>query len=116
MNSLKAVLHGGKDRALSASLKIMAQRHLKRFGDVVDLHLDTSRKTLEIEMVLSGEDSPVTVHLGSYVLEKRSGKTWLTISEITASRVWIQRVAQEFLVGRAFEIPPAYAKLVEFLL
>lgn len=113
MESMKTMLSRGKDLAISASLKIIAKKHLERFGNLLDLHLDSARKTLDVTMHLNGEDTPITLHLEDYAITRDGGKAAITIGNLRASREWIEQVARDYCIGRSFELPEKYAQIIE---
>jgi hypothetical protein len=102
-----------KDRALSAGMKMVANTQMKEYGEMLKLDLDSTRKTIEAEVMLEGEKEPLKVKVGRYEMAERDGRYFLKIHAVTTSRAWLNTLAASYLDGREFEIPEQYAKMLK---
>ena len=71
------------------------------------LQIITKEKKAILDLELKGETQPLHVAIGRYELTKAGGKTFVEITEISTSREWVNVLAQDFLIGKKFEIPEA---------
>jgi len=104
-----------KDAALSKGAKIAINSQIKEYGQMLKLNLDSTRKSIEMEVMLDGEHEPLKVHIRNYELTQENGKHLLKVHGVTTSRAWINTVASSYLEGKAFEIPAEYAKMLKVI-
>jgi hypothetical protein len=123
LNSLFDYLPAGgsladsKDRLISARIKQELNIQLKRYGQVLDVKLNTREQSLQLSVELVGEPNPITVQVGKYSLTKENSELWLTIDAqtIQASRDWLTRLLQDHAGHHRLPIPRKFAWFVEFL-
>lgn len=110
-------LADSKDRLISAGIKQELNIQLARYGQVLDVKLNTREQSVELSMSLKGEPNPITVKVGKYSLIKENDQLWLTVDSqtIEASREWLTLVLQDQAGRQRLPIPQKYARLVEFL-
>ncbi len=99
-----------KEVALEAALKAFINREIEAFGVVRQLTINTSKKTMRVELDLKGEPAPISVDIASYELSEKDGVLRVVFQELNTSREWISAVLKKYVVGRAFPLPKA-AKL-----
>jgi len=92
---------------LEAALKAHINREIEAFGVVRQLSIDTSKKTMRIELDLNGESAPISVDIDSYELNEKDGVLRIAFQEMNASREWISAVLKKYVVGQAFPLPNA---------
>jgi len=102
-----------KDAALSKGAKIAINSQVKEYGKMLKLNLDSTQKSIEIEVMLDGEHEPLKVHVRNYELAQEIDKHLLKVHGVTTSRAWINTVASSYLEGKVFEIPAEYAKMLK---
>ena len=102
-----------KDATLSKGVKIAINRKVKEYGKMLKLNLDSKQKSIEIEVMLDGENEPLHVKVNHYKLIEENGRHYLVAEDIVTSRAWINTVASQYLHGQKFEIPEEYAKLLK---
>lgn len=123
LNSLFEFLPAGstladsKDRLISARIKQELNVQLARYGEVLDVKLNTREQSVEIFVRLKGEADPISVRVGKYSLLKENGDLWLTIDSrtIETSREWLTLLLQDQAGHHRLPIPHKFAGLVEFL-
>ena len=110
-------LADSKDRLISARIKQELNIQLARYGQVLDVKLNTREQSVELSMALKGESDPITVKIGKYSLTKENDQLWLAVDSqaIEASREWVALLLQDQARRQKLPIPQKYAWLVEFL-
>jgi hypothetical protein len=112
-----STLADSKDRLISAGIKQELNVKLERYGEVLDVRLNTREQSVEISVRLKGETDPISVRIGKYSLVKENDDLWLTIDSqtIEASREWLTLLLQDRAGHQRLPIPQKFARLVEFL-
>jgi hypothetical protein len=83
---------------------------LKRYGTMTQLHIDPKTKSIDLELELLGETSPIHVHIDSYAFQKfPEGNALFTAVGITVSRPWMQELVKNLLDSKPQPIPPHLA-------
>jgi hypothetical protein len=110
-------LADSKDRLISERIKQELNTHLARYGEVLDVKLNTRERSVQLSIKLKGEPDPTTVNIGKYELIKEDTKLWLTFDSqsIQASREWLTLLLQDQAGRRRLPVPQKYAWAVEFL-
>lgn len=101
-----------KERALQAAAKAFINREIEGFGVVTELAIDTSKKTMRVELDLIGEASRILINVASYELSEKNGEIHLAVQNVTASREWITAVLNKYVVSRTFPLPNAARMLL----
>ena len=101
-----------KERALQAAAKAFINREIKGFGVVTELAIDTSKKTMRVELDLIGEASRIMINVASYELSEKNGEIHIAVQNVTASREWITAVLNKYVVSRTFQLPNAARMLL----
>lgn len=104
-----------KDVALSKGLKIAINMQIKEYGKMLKFYLDSKQKSIEIEVMLDGEQEPITVHVRHYEIIQEKESHLLKVHGVTTSRAWINTIASSYLEGKSFEIPTEYAKMLKII-
>ena len=112
---LQNFVRGSKDAALAVAIETFFNSKYSRIGRMTDVSVDTANRELRVRLELTGESTPVEVHVKKYSVEQRTEGARLTIVEATASREWLTQVLQQFVVGRTFAIPPRAAAVLKLL-
>jgi hypothetical protein len=110
-------LADAKDRLISARIKQELNGQLTKYGEILDVKLNTREQSVEISVRLKGEADPIRIRLGKYSLVKENGELWLTIDAqtIEASKEWLTLLLQDHAGRHRLPIPHKFAGLVEFL-
>jgi hypothetical protein len=104
--SLNLDLAGAKDKSLSKLLLSSARQYLREFGDVLDLVLDTTARTIAVEVLPVGEQEPIRIELTGYGLTTdSSGRGWLTYEGLSTSRQWLDLLAGRVLPDKRLRLP-----------
>ena len=110
-------LADSKDRLISERIKQELNTHLARYGEVLDVKLNTRERSVQLSIKLKGEPDPTTVNIGKYELVKEDTKLWVTFhsQSIQASREWLTFLLQDQAGRQRLPVPQKYAWAVEFL-
>ena len=100
------IFASAKDRIVEqTALSYLNNSLLAPYGHATNLRVDSTAKTLSIEVELKGEVAPVRIEILDYDLAKQEDRYFISAAEIRTSREWLTRVAKDFLVKRRFELP-----------
>ncbi|MFO7816908.1 MAG: hypothetical protein ACQES5_08360 [Thermodesulfobacteriota bacterium] len=105
-----------KDYGISKGGEHVARHYLRDFGQVVRFNVNTQDKNVDLEVLLNGETAPIKAEFRNYAIEHDQNKSFISFQEVTTSREWMNAVGRKFFVGRKFEIPGEYARLLEKML
>lgn len=94
-----------KDIGVSRIAEQVLKPFLRKYAELVDLSINSKEKQISLQLVPKGDNQIITLDITKYEIGSTNGKTKFTIREIAASKEWITNLAQDFLVGREFEIP-----------
>src|SRR6202007_364413 len=110
-------LADSKDRLISERIKQELNTHLARYGEVLDVKLNTRERNVQLSIKLKGEPDPITVDIGKYEFIKEDTKLWLSVDSqsIEASREWLTLLLQDQAGRQRLPVPQKYAWAVEFL-
>ncbi len=61
---------------------------MERYGQMLKLDINSKDKTIDLEVLLRGESSPLQIHIGHYEI-KSGDDSGVKISKIHTSREWI---------------------------
>jgi hypothetical protein len=101
-----------KDAALRKGLLHFLRPRFERYGQILELQVDTTAKLLSAELMLKGEPSPFLISDARYRIEKRGEESWIVFYGLKVSKEW----AQNFLEDQFPEIPVKVPKVLEVLL
>jgi hypothetical protein len=96
-----------KEKGIAIAVKGMINREIEGIGEVTELGIDTTEKTIHATLDLKGEPSPVEVNVGAYSVSEKDGKVYLKVKKVKASREWITAVLNKYAVGQPLEVPHA---------
>ncbi len=94
-------------------LKAFINSKIKRIGNMLNLKLDSKNKEINLEVMLIGEEAPLTVNIGKYNLIVENDKHFLEINEVSTSRAWLNIIVEETLNGQKIELPSKLAKILK---
>ena len=78
---------------------------IKAYGRVDELMVDSKHRRIELVCQLEGEVSPIGVTIEKYRLERRAEKSFLVVTESSATRPWMQAGMRQHLHNREIELP-----------
>jgi len=83
---------------------------------MVNLKVDSETKNIELEVMLKGEDKPLSLKISDYKIVRDNGATFIDISNVESNREWINLMFDSFFKNRQIEIPQQYAPLLDIAL
>ncbi|HMJ88343.1 MAG TPA: hypothetical protein VK530_00920 [Candidatus Acidoferrum sp.] len=89
---------------------LLNDRVLKPYGELTAFKLNSRERSAEGEIMLKGEREPVRVRIGSYEFIHEGDRTFVVINDLITSREWLTRLAQQFVIGKPFELPASMGK------
>ena len=96
---------GIKDSLTSTAAKSLLASRLDRYGKLTDLRIRSREKTISAEILLEGEEQPVSIQIERYRIIGKSGENALVVEGISASRPWLQNLLQDLLVDKPLPVP-----------
>lgn len=67
--------------------------------------LNTTEKYLKIKATLAGEDSQTVIDIENFeIIDIEEGKA-LIVKKVSSNRVWIQKIAEDFLLEKPIKLP-----------
>ncbi|NCC24826.1 MAG: hypothetical protein EOM25_06460 [Deltaproteobacteria bacterium] len=100
-------VRSAKDKTLALVLEKICHRHLREYTDMLEIRLDSDRRTLVVQALLKGEKEPVEIRAEGYTIEARGqGGGTIRFDRVRASREWLDAVVDQYLSGRSFPLPP----------
>ena len=99
-----------KDVALSHGARTGMNQYMSEYGEIVKLSLNSKFKSMEIEIMLDGENESVKVQVEHYEITEENT---LRISGVSTSKAWITTLAHTHLEGKTFDVPDEYAKMLK---
>jgi hypothetical protein len=112
--SLFSFLNSAKDHLMAGAVKLWFNQTQKRYGTMTTIQIDSTAKTIRLELELKGEASPVQIDVKSYELSSDGGETFIELGEIQTSREWINHLIADFLPPekKYFKVPGAVKALL----
>jgi len=89
---------------------------IKRIGIMLDLKINPDTKSIDVSVLLVGEESPLDVSIKSYELLSKDDKDYIKLGDIETSKTWLNIVLDEFVKGDEVELPPKIAKVLKLVL
>ncbi len=109
-------LHSLKDKGISKAAKVFIQGKVERYGDMIDLKIDSREKRIELIIKLKGEDTPISIEVSEYLLMENEGKFYVQIGKLNASKEWLNLLAEDFVEGKNIEIPSQFKNTFKMFL
>ena len=100
--------------------KVAANRHptIQRFGVVHKIHIDTTQRSIQAEITLKGEPSPIGVTI-QYFVETSGTQSSISVRSIQFSREWMDAAVNIWFERQGslvFPFEGLSAQLIQFLL
>ena len=99
------MFNAAKDALSSRAAQSWANNLIARYGKILDLKIDSRRKTVEVSCQLDGESTPIVVRIEKYVVENDGDKKFITASGFTCTRPWLQNLLTDFGHRQRIELP-----------
>ncbi|GEM_PF-471656 len=116
IDSIRTVVRHGKDASVSLVLERLAQRRVAPYGNMQNLSIDSTQKTIHFEISLRGETQPIAIDIEQYELIHEGLQTFFLAKKARASREWLQAAIDQFAVGRKWPVPEQWVSLLKVVL
>jgi len=95
-----------KDSLVSAAARKFVAARIKRYGTLLDLHIQSRDRRISVEVLLDGEELPVHVIIGRYRIEDDdNGDLRMVVENAISSHSWVHNLLEDFLVGTPIPLP-----------
>jgi hypothetical protein len=94
-----------KDALASEAARRYVNGLIARYGKVEELRIDSRRHQMKAVCHLDGENVPIVIDVGNYVIRDHGEKKSLEITAIACSRVWLERLLEDHVRGRSIDLP-----------
>lgn len=111
------LLSKSKDRMLeSVSMPLLNSSLFRPYGRVTGLRIDSTAKTVQLELELNGEADLLQVRVGKYELVREGDGICAVLTEIQTSKAWLTALAEQQLQGRRLKLPSRLVGVLRRLL
>ena len=104
-----------KDNFTSTSAKLLLRNKIERYGRLLELDINSTKKKIFLSIMLTGEDKPVEFNIKEYSLTN-DFPIMIKFGEIDSNREWITRVAKDYVENKKFPLPEKYTPIIKLLL
>lgn len=94
-----------KDSLSSSAAKSFLASRVDRYGKLTDLRIRSRERVISVELLLEGEEIPVTIRIDRYRITGTSGEHFLTVEAVAASRPWLQNLLEDLLTEKPLPVP-----------
>ncbi|MGV3773607.1 MAG: hypothetical protein ACO1QB_11940 [Verrucomicrobiales bacterium] len=114
--SIRGLFAHAKDAGASKLATHAIQNQIKEYGEMIDLKINSQDKTIEVELLLKGEQQPMRFKIEKYELVDGPETDFIIVHRATASREWMDTLVQNFMVGKSIPIPHKQSRLLRLAL
>jgi hypothetical protein len=105
-----------KDAGASMAIERWLARQLEDYGELKMLKINSTDKTVHVEVLLKGEYQPLSVEIQEYEFSSEGGRDYIAVKRATASRDWVNAVIRNFLIGRKHPLPEQHSAMIRVVL
>ncbi len=116
INPFSNIINQAKDKGVSRLFEHWLSQQLEPYGRLLGMTLDSKNKAIRMEVLLHGESESISITIDNYSLVDQGDQTFLIAKKMTASRAWIGKVLDNFLIDRKLELPRQYAGMIKMVL
>src|SRR4051812_38016882 len=80
---------------------------LAPYGRATRLEINSTARTLQVEVALKGETAPIQIEVFDYDLSKDGERYFAMVKRVQTSREWLTILANDQLRNGRFEVPAA---------
>lgn len=115
-DTFRGLFKVAKDAGASRLAEHAIQKQIEEYGDMLDLKINSQDKSIEVELLLKGEQHPMKVKIDKYELVDGPETDFIIVHKATASREWMDTLLQNFLIGKSIPIPHKQSRLLRLAL
>src|SRR4051794_18519603 len=112
---MRSLFQRSKDATIGFAARSAINSRLRGIGEVIELSIDTNRKTIRARLALLGESEPIDIDVTSYQLRTNDRGTDVIIEGATTSRQWMNVALQQFVIGKGFPVPAKAEGMLKML-
>ena len=98
-----------KEKALSTAAKTISNRYIHEYGKINQIHVDTKKQSISLELQLHGESDTIAIAVEHYEI---SADNNIIFSGLVSSRAWLDVILAKYIESREFQIPSEYATIL----
>jgi hypothetical protein len=102
---MEGMFSAAKDAIASRAAQTYVNGRIARYGQLIDLHLDSTQRRIEATCLLHGEAKPIDIVVDSYVIHSVGAQKFLEVQSFQCARPWLQALLEDFVRGRRIELP-----------
>lgn len=103
---------GMKDGAMGLALKSYLNEKLGRYGEIIDVQIDTANSRVQLTALLKGEKDSVTAAVERYELERNGDDRYIRLKSFSSSREWLTVLLYDRLTDKQFKLPAAVSSFL----
>jgi hypothetical protein len=115
-DKLKGAIGAVKDTGASAAIQRWLAREMADYGEVLDFNFSSRNRSVEMHLLLKGEQEKLTVYVDDYELVQRGGEDFILVKSARASREWVNAVLRNFVLNKPHRIPAQYSSMAKMVL
>ncbi len=101
---------------LATGLRTYLNGKYERYGQVQELSLDMDNRTIEALVLLSGEETPITLSTRYSLAKDADGQPFLNMREVRLSKPWMQALLDDRSPeGIKVKLPPNVAGILSMV-
>lgn len=113
--TVQHLVRNSKDAALAVAARAFLNRQLEGVGQVESLAVDTAARSVQVQLGLLGEAESVWCEIRRYLIHASDRGATVTVVDARASRPWLDKVLQAFVIGRPLAVPSKLAFALKML-
>ncbi len=107
------ILSNAKDRVIEhLALVYLTGTLLSPYGRATKVRINSTAKTISIEVELKGEKSPLEIEITDYEITQDGSRFFAVVKGVRTSREWLTTLAQDRLRNVPFELPAHVGRLL----
>ena len=80
----------------------LERKFIRRYGEFMDLHVDSERKTISATVLPKGELQSIEI-TAKYKMQNDNGRLSVTITSVKTSREWLTILADDYFIPHTFD-------------
>lgn len=112
--SFLSFLNPAKDLGIEIAVRLWFNHTHIRYGKMTKIEINSTAKSIHIELELRGESTPLIVDVKDYKISTEAGETFIGLGAINTSREWINQLISDYLPRekKRFKVPGAVKVLL----
>ena len=111
--TVKDQMQTAKDSTNSAVFKAAINPFIRKYGQILQLKIDSKDKAFIFEITLKGEAAPIRIEIRKYEFINRDGTNYVKLHEVFANRYWMDTMMELLLLEKEFPLPKEFDKPIQ---